>query len=313
MKAWVLHNIDDLRLSEVKLPVLSRGEVLVRVKCAGICSSDVQRVFVSGAYHYPIILGHEFSGIVEKAYSDAEASWIGKRVGVYPLLPKFANEGYRTDGYETSSDYGYLGSRQDGGFAEYVAVPVWNLIEIPEKIGFEEAAMLEPTSVAFHAVRQIDFTHVRNVAVIGNGTIGHLIAQWLSIYGVPKITLVGRQDVLPEEVDVCFEVVGSVEGLERCITATKPNGQIVVVGNPPADFHLEQKIYWQILRKQLVVRGTWNSRFPDDWRKVLDAVGGGRLFLSDFITHRFGFFDLAAAFEMVKRKEEQHLKILIHI
>ena len=77
MKAWVLHGINDLRFEDVPKPVLKKGEVLVKVMCAGVCSSDIQRVYVSGAYHYPIILGHEFSGITED----------GRRVGVFPLLP----------------------------------------------------------------------------------------------------------------------------------------------------------------------------------------------------------------------------------
>jgi L-iditol 2-dehydrogenase len=298
-------------LDEVDTPAPMSGEVLVRVKCAGICSSDVSRVFGTGAYHYPIIPGHEFSGVVEKAYSDDEVAWLGKRVGVYPLIPNFEDTSVKDGAYETSSDYGYLGSRQDGGYAEYVAVPVWNLIELPDKVTFEESAMLEPSSVAFHAVKRIDFAHIRKSAVIGNGTIGKLTARWLSIYGVPEINLMGRDDTLKDEMDVCFECVGTADSLKRCIVSAKPNGQIVIVGNPPADFKLEQKLYWQILRKQLVVRGTWNSRFPDDWRKSIDAVSAGRLNPAELISHRFDFKDLDKAFALLRDKTEKAVKVMV--
>jgi L-iditol 2-dehydrogenase len=311
MKAWVLHGINDLRYEDVSKPQIKSGEVLVKVQWTGICSSDIARVFVSGAYHYPIILCHEFSGIVEEVNDKSNSNWVGKRVGVFPLLPCFECESCKSKSYETCYKYSYIGSRQDGAFAEYVTVPVWNLIELPESVSFEQATMLEPVSVAFHAVKHADLSKISSVAVVGSGAIGRVIAQWLKIYGVKNVFLLGRNDELTQKVDVCFEVVGSVESLRFCIESVKPNGQIVLVGNPPADFKMEQKLYWQILRKQIVVSGSWNSSFPNNWQEAVSAIGAGKLDLQSLVTHRYKRDKLSEAFEMMYSKSEPRCKVLV--
>ena len=94
--------------------------------------------------------------------------------------------------YEMCRNYDYLGSRRDGGFAEYVAVPVWNLIELPDEVPMEVAALLEPASVARHAVQRLQVTPEDTVVVYGLGTIGIMMTQWLHIMGVKKVYAIGH-------------------------------------------------------------------------------------------------------------------------
>ena len=155
MKAWVLHRINDIRLETVEMPAPQSGEVLVAVKAVGICGSDIPRIYRTGAHRHPLIPGHEFSGVVEVLGKDADSAWLGKRVGVFPLIPCRACGPCMRGQYEMCRNYDYLGSRRDGGFAEYAAVPADNLIELPDNISFEEAAMLEPMAVAVHAMRRV--------------------------------------------------------------------------------------------------------------------------------------------------------------
>lgn len=155
MKAWVLQGIDSLVLKEVPVPALGSGEVLVAVRAAGICGSDIPRVYRTGAHRHPLIPGHEFSGEVVELGENVDRSWLGKRVGVFPLIPCRSCEPCRRKQYEMCRNYDYLGSRRDGGFAEYVAVPVWNLLALPQSVSYEEAAMLEPMAVAVHAMRRM--------------------------------------------------------------------------------------------------------------------------------------------------------------
>jgi L-iditol 2-dehydrogenase len=161
---------------------------------AGICGSDIPRIFETGTYHFPTIPGHEFSGRVAEVYRGESdlTGWLGKRVGVFPLIPCRECEPCRNRQYEMCQHYNYLGSRCDGGFAEYVAVPVWNLIPLPDEVSYEEAALLEPASVALHAARRLDLTGVQSVALFGLGTIGILIAEWLFIMGVPRVFATGH-------------------------------------------------------------------------------------------------------------------------
>ncbi len=222
MKAWVLQGIDSLVLKEVPVPALGSGEVLVAVRAAGICGSDIPRVYRTGAHRHPLIPGHEFSGEVVELGENVDRSWLGKSVGVFPLIPCRSCEPCRRKQYEMCRNYDYLGSRRDGGFAEYVAVPVWNLLALPQSVSYEEAAMLEPMAVAVHAMRRMlsesDIWISENgkragfageaeaekkagnisVAVCGLGTIGLLLLMFLKEAGVREVYAVGNKDFQKE-------------------------------------------------------------------------------------------------------------------
>ena len=154
MRAYELHGVNDLRREDIEKPEIPSGWVLVQVKASGICSSDIPRIFTNGTYHFPTIPGHEFSGVVAAYGEGVPEERVGKRVGIFPLIPCRTCPQCRQKKYEMCEHYDYLGSRRDGGFAEYVAVPDWNLMELPENVSFREAAMLEPLSVALHAVKR---------------------------------------------------------------------------------------------------------------------------------------------------------------
>ena len=153
MKAWLLHDIGKISLDEVEKPLPGKGEVLVRVKAAGICGSDIPRIYETGAHNMPLIPGHEFSGIVESVGEDGDKKWAGKRVAVCPKIPCGSCSECKKGSLNSCTSYDYVGSRRDGAFAEYVAVPAANLLEIPEEVSFEAAAIMEPLAVAVNAVR----------------------------------------------------------------------------------------------------------------------------------------------------------------
>ncbi|MCM1261838.1 MAG: galactitol-1-phosphate 5-dehydrogenase [Butyrivibrio sp.] len=179
MKAWVLHYIDDLRMEDVEKPVIEKNEVLVKVKAAGICGSDIPRIYKTGAHVHPLIPGHEFSGIVEEIGEETDSEWLGRRVGIFPLIPCGNCISCRNKQYELCRNYSYLGSRTNGGFAEYVAVPEWNLISLPDSVTYEAAAMLEPMAVAVHAMRRAEISSFGTTAICGLGTIGLLLLMFL--------------------------------------------------------------------------------------------------------------------------------------
>ena len=194
MNAWVLHDINDFRLEAVEEPIPGKDEVLVEVKAAGICGSDIPRVYQNGTYSFPLIPGHEFSGVVAKTGRNVDDGWIGRRVGIFPLIPCMDCIPCRKKQYEMCRHYSYLGSRTNGGFAEYAAVPAANLIPLPDRVSFEEAAMLEPMAVAVHAMRRIAPKAPETVAVCGLGTIGLLLILFLREAGVRQILAIGNKD-----------------------------------------------------------------------------------------------------------------------
>lgn len=161
MKTYALYGINDLRMEERAVPSPGENQVLVQVKAVGICGSDIPRIFQTGTYSFPTVPGHEFSGVVAAVGTGVKPEWVGRRVGVFPLIPCRKCTPCRQKHYELCRNYSYLGSRTDGGFAEYVLVPEASLIELPDSVSFEAAAMLEPMAVAVHALRRAQINQDR--------------------------------------------------------------------------------------------------------------------------------------------------------
>jgi L-iditol 2-dehydrogenase len=185
------------------------------------------------------------------------------------------------------------------------------LIELPVAMTFGEAALLEPAAVALHAVKRLDLAKIDGAAVVGTGAIGGLIARWLRIFGVTDVVSIGRGETPARQFDACIEAVGSVEALGECIEFTRPNGSLVLVGNPAADFHIDQELYWQILRKQLIVQGSWNSSFPADWQDTI--MYAEQLRLSAFVLRRCDFAELRDVVMMMHERKIRGGKVLLNV
>lgn len=333
MKAYNLHAVNDLRYEELPMPECGPGWAVVEVKAAGICSSDVPRVFTKGTYRFPTIPGHEFAGVVHSVADPRDAGLIGRRVGVFPLIPCRQCPSCQQRQYEMCEHYDYIGSRRNGAFAEYVAVPIWNLVEIPSELPFEVAAMLEPFSVALHAVRLGNVEKGNKVAIVGTGMIGVAAGQWAQKMGAKEVVVIGRnEDKRPimedchldyseglpgdaaDSFDFVLEAVGSSESIDTAIAATRRGGRMVLMGNPVGDISLAQATYWKILRKQLRVVGTWNSSYDggnaSDWTDAVEALSHNELEAKSLITHRFRQEELMEGLMLMKRHKEPYCKVM---
>ena len=329
MKAYVLHQVGDLRYEDIAMPECPPGWAIVKVRAAGICSSDIPRVFTKGTYHFPTIPGHEFSGIVENVGSPADEYLLGKHVGVFPLIPCGGCEQCQSKHYEMCSHYDYIGSRRDGAFAEYVAAPVWNLILIDEKIPFVAAAMLEPLSVALHAIKLGNIKNGIRVGIVGTGMIGIAAGLWAKKMRAREVQIVGRSESkrhivekcgliyttqIGGEFDVVLEAVGTPTAIASAITLVKPGGTLILMGNPSGDILLNQDIYWRILRKQLHLCGTWNSFYDgknqSDWTESVVALASGEMNVLPLISHTYNQDHLRDGLELMKGKQETYCKVM---
>lgn len=344
MKAYILHGVDDLRYEDIEIPEIPNGWVLVEVKAAGICGSDIPRIFETGTYHFPTIPGHEFSGKVKEIAENGNRELIGKRVGVFPLIPCGKCDCCKNEQYEMCSNYNYLGSRTDGGFGEYVIVPEWNIIEIPDNVSYEEAAMLEPMSVGIHALRQIDTEKISSVVIYGLGPIGLMMAQWCRIQGIDDIYLVGNKEAQIEVaqklgfknmcnsseenpvewilkltngrgVELAIEGVGSNKVFAQTLESVCPKGSLIILGNPKGDLQLEKQVFWKIHRKQLCLFGSWNSSYTgkqdDDWHMSIEALRNGKMDVKSLITHKLEWNKLIEGLNIMKNKTEYYCKVMI--
>ncbi|HUX11412.1 MAG TPA: galactitol-1-phosphate 5-dehydrogenase [Spirochaetia bacterium] len=343
MKALVLVADKKLEYREVPMPVKhGRDPVLVRVTASGICGSDMTRAFHGGAYHYPLVMGHEFAGIVDDP-GTASGFRKGDAVAVFPLLPDFDMPQCQIGEYARSTGYDYLGSRRDGGFAEFVYVPEFNLFRIPDHVDIVHAALTEPCAVALHGVSRLDVTPSNTAAVFGGGPVGNMVAQWLRVRGARDVIVVdidreklklakemGFSACNPDEgdpveqireltgggADCVVEAVGLPQTFVQAIQAAGPGGQVVFLGNIHGEFRLGEKDFSSILRKELRISGTWNSKITprgnDEWSAVLSHLDRD-IRVEKLISHTPPLSEGVEVFERMASGAERYGKVIFRI
>ncbi|OFW63274.1 MAG: galactitol-1-phosphate 5-dehydrogenase, partial [Actinobacteria bacterium RBG_19FT_COMBO_36_27] len=271
MKACVLHGIGNIKVEEVLTPSPGKGEVLIKIRASGVCGSDIPRIFSNGTYHFPTIPGHEFAGQIIEVGNGVDKGLIGEKAAVFPLIPCMKCEMCQIGEYAQCRDYNYFGSRCDGGFAEYISVPAWNLVVMPDSLSYEEAAMAEPAAVSIHALRQAGIQIGDNIAIFGAGSIGLILGQWALAWGSDRVMLVdidggkvsfakkmgfsyswnSNEDGDPIEwikeitegrgADIAIEGAGVSQTLEQCFKSVRSFGKVVAMGNPMGEMKLSQK------------------------------------------------------------------------
>lgn len=324
-----LHEIGDLRFEKKETYTLIEDHVLVKIKYCGICSSDIERVFINGTYHFPTIPGHEMSGQIV-AVNDDDEELLGKKTAIFPLMPCFECDACESEEYAQCSNYNYFGSRCDGGYSEYLLVPKWNLVLFDDNLDYKIAALCEPGAVAIHSVNIGDINKGDSVAISGTGTIGMMIALISHGKGA-NITVIGRSDeslkfskslgfktLLTSELenktfDKVYEVVGNNESINQSISICDNFGTVILVGNPKDNVNLDKQIYWKILRKQLVLKGIWNSSYNqkiNDWKEILELMTEGTIPFDSLISKEYPMSKFEEAFDYLRNSKEKKLKVM---
>ncbi|GAB1483965.1 galactitol-1-phosphate 5-dehydrogenase [Treponema sp.] len=344
MKAFVLKANAELEYASVPDPIEEEGkDILVEVKYSGICGSDIPRAYKSKAYHYPLIMGHEFSGVVKEAPTSSIYK-SGSRVVVFPLLPCYACAACSTGDFAQCSDYDYYGSRRDGGFAEQVYVGEANLFAVPETVDLRSAAMTEPCAVALHGVEKLQVLAGMSALVFGGGPIGNMVAQWLRVKGCDhiyvadvdkaKLKIASDMGFIPidsatvdpgeevkrleksDGVDCVVEAVGLPQTFLQATQSAARFGQIVFMGNISGTFQVPEKDFSRILRNEIRITGTWNSKIvprgKDEWTRVLQYLDRG-IAVKALISHEVPLSQAAQTFDRVHGKKEWFNKVIFTI
>lgn len=344
MKALVLEKDGELALHYRDIPPpLTDDALLIRIVACGICGSDIPRGFGGKAYHYPLVMGHEFSGQVAE---DKRGSSFrkGDAVAVFPLLPCKTCSACQTGNYAQCTNYNYFGSRCDGGFEEYLYVPPFNLIPVPEHVDLLHASMTEPAAVALHGVRKLNVHAGDTGVVFGAGPIGNMAAQWLRIYGCRRVVLVdteesklevargmgfetvnARKSNAVEEVlrltggrgaEKLVEAAGVPVTFLQSIQAAARFGEIVFMGNLHGTFQIGEADFTGILRKELTIYGTWNSKLAprgtDDWSTVLKYMDR-ELQVDPLISDTPALEDGSQIFDSIIHHRKVHHKVIFKI
>ncbi len=335
MRAAVMYKAGDIRLENIDKPKAKSGEVLLRVAAVGVCGSDIPRMLSKGAHRMPIVCGHEFSGHIAEIGANVKGFEVGELAAVVPLIPCRVCDQCATGNFSRCRDYDYFGSRRDGAYAEFVAVPVDNLLKAPMDTDPRAIAMTDPASIALHAIWKSPPTMGQRGAVIGCGPIGLFAIQWMKLTGCTEVVAVdvaseklaqAREagathtflvtDTPPPDLlcDLIIEAAGAPSSINLAIRMAAPGGHVVFIGIPVGDVAIENKTFQHLLRQEISLLGAWNSfsaPFPGkEWTVTLDALVSGRLKWEFMISHDLGLEALPGMFDTIRGRNEHFSKVM---
>ena len=341
MKALVLRDYMRLVYEDVAEPQPAAGEVLVEVAACGICGSDVHGLDGStGRRQPPLVMGHEASGVIAGVGPDV-AGWApGDRVTfdstIYRLDDWFTRRGL----YNLSDGRTVLGVspgdyRRHGAFAEYVAVPQHILYRLPDRVSFEQAAMVEPVAVAAHAVSLTPVAVGDAAVVVGAGMIGLCLVQVLRAAGCGRVVAVDveadrlalartlgadealdpRRDDVEAAVlrltegrgaDAAFEAVGVAATVAAAIAAARRGGTVTLVGNlaPAVEIPLQA-----VVTRQLRLQGSCSN--AGEYPAALRMIERGTVNVDAMISAVAPLSEGASWFERLYRKEPGLMKVIL--
>ncbi|TAP41781.1 L-idonate 5-dehydrogenase [Arthrobacter sp. S39] len=329
--AVVAHAAGGLRIEDIPLVPPHPDQAVVEIAYGGICGSDLH-YWLHGAagesvLKAPMVLGHEIVGVVVRAAADGTGPAEGSAVAVHPATPgPGPGPGvvkYPEDRPNLSPGCTYLGSaarypHTDGAFSRYANLPTRMLRVLPDGLDLRTTALIEPASVAWHAVSRAGDVRGKTALVIGSGPIGALTVAVLKRAGAARITAVdmhprpleiaqavGADEVLMAtdveaiaavQADVVIESSGSHHGLASAIQGAARGGKVVMVGLLPSG---PQPVLISLaITRELDLKGSF--RFNDEIDDVITALADGSLFVDPVVTHVFPLERGLEAFETAK-------------
>lgn len=334
MKAIRLYGPGDLRVEDLPVPRIGRGELLVRVKAAMICGTDV-RMHRSGGKVAPVTLGHEFAGVVEEAGEGVAGLRPGARVAVAPNYGCGVCDQCVSGNTQNCSSLRAMGIHDDGGFAEFVRVPAAAVAQgvvspIADDLGFAEASLAEPLSCVYNSFERARLRPGDSVVVIGAGPIGLMHAK---LYRLAGAGLVMLNDVNAERLAACaaqdpaFVAVGAQGAEERVreLTRGRLADVVVAAASAPAVQQLAFRLAGTDARviffgglpagqetvpldtnvihyRQITVTGTSRQSLAQ-YRRCLELVGRGLVDVKGVITKLWSLDEAQEAFAAAARGE----------
>lgn len=341
MKSLVLEKYNEFVICDTEIPDLKPGWVMIKVEACGICGSDVHGMDGStGRRQPPVIMGHEASGIISEITPEVTKWKVGDRVTFDSTIS--CGECFYCQGGDINlcDNRRVLGVscdeyRQNGAFAEFVAVPEHILYAIPENISFDQAAMIEAVSIAVHAAAISPVQTNDTAVVIGCGMIGLLCIQALKAAGCGKVIAVDQIDdkldlalklganltiksndpelvkkVLAESgqrgADLVLEAVGIEPTVNMAVDCVRKGGTVTLIGNlsPKVKFPLQK-----VVTRQIKIQGSCAS--AGEYPLCLDLIASGKIKVDDLISQVAPLNDGNEWFHRLYNKETGLMKVIL--
>lgn len=311
MLASILNAPHEIALERVPLPEPGPGQVLIRVTAVGVCGSDthfyengaIGDIIVKG----PLALGHETGGVIAAVGEGVDPERVGVRVAVEPQTPCRHCEFCKAGSYHLCKDILFYGAWPvDGSFSEYVLVDDDFAHEIPSGMSDEQAALVEPVSVALHAARRARITAGDRVLITGAGPIGILCAQLARVFGATEVVIsdpiAHRRDFAlahgvdraldptsedlseyAQHFDVYLDASGNARAIHPAFEAIKRGGTAVLVGMGGNTLEVPIAL---IQHREITLTGTF--RYVNTWPVAISLIATGQVVVHDLVTGRYG-------------------------
>lgn len=319
----------NIVLKEIDVPQISDDELLVEVKSAGLCGTDLHVVNDEYPSRLPVVLGHEFSGMVKKVGNNIKDIKVGQRVSSEPFYKTCGNCYLCNSGnYNLCDEKIALGSKANGAFAQFVKINKNRVHLIPDDVSYEEGSLFEPLACSVHGVNEIlDVRHEDLVVVFGTGPIGMISAKLAQICGA-KVVLCGTRYSIRTEVaknkfninyvlnikdidiydffknkledkrvDTVIECSGSEEAVNSALNIVKKRGIFLQIGLFSKKILVD---FGKVSSKELRVYGSFGSNY-NSWNKALEILKSKRINLGSLITHKFSLRDWKKAFDTLEK------------
>lgn len=327
IKAIRIERPNQARLVDLPVPQIGHNEVLIKVMASGICGTDIH--IFRGEYlgDYPVIPGHEFSGLIEQVGDGVTRFRAGDRVAVEPNIACDNCYDCLHNRHNFCQNWQAVGVTRPGGMAQYVTVPEKAVFAIGE-LPFEHGAFVEPLSCVLHGVERARIRMADRVAILGAGPIGILLLQTIRLQGAAHVAVVEKNparvdlarmygadpcslnldDLEEDRYDVVIDATGVISVMERAIGFARRGGTVLLFGVPPAGQPMAVEAF-QVFRKGLTVLSSFTSV-----RNSYQAVAlllSGQVDVSGLISHRLPLDAFQSGVESIEQGLESVKKVLI--
>jgi D-arabinitol dehydrogenase (NADP+) len=327
MECVVINKPRNIVVTEREIPVPGSTEVLIQVMASGICGTDLH--IFRGEYlgDYPVIPGHEFSGVVTAAGSQVKRFKVGDRVAIEPNISCDNCDPCLNNRQNFCLNWQAIGVTLPGGMEQYVTAPekvVFGIGDLP----FDQAAFVEPLSCVVHGIERARIDLADRIAILGAGPIGDLMLQMARLQGAVHITMLesnpgraelarqlgadlvvaGLEDLKLNAYDVVIDATGVIPVMNRSIDFVRNGGTVLLFGVPPSGKKLEIEAF-KIFQKGLTILSSYTSV-----RNSLQTVGllqSGRVKVEPLISHRLPLKELPRAFEMIESHDPAVKKVMM--
>lgn len=337
MKQAVMTAPGKIEFRQVQPPRPQADEVLIEVKRIGVCGSDIHVYHGTHPYTgYPVVQGHEVSGIVAETGAGVKEFHPGDVVVFMPQVTCGTCYPCRHGMEHICDNLKVMGFQTNGAAQQYFPVPARQVLKVPVNIPLDQAAMIEPLAVAVHALSRAGDVRGKKVVVLGAGAIGNLVAQSaralgaanvlitdISQYKLEKARICGIDPAVntstadlgeailkefgPDKADVIFECVGAQATISQAIQFGRKGSTIVVVGvfgkKPEVDLGFVQD-------RELTLTGTLMYQ-RKDYELAIQLMAEGKLNLEPMITQRFPFDQYLQAYQAIEASGGEYLKVMI--